>query len=72
MTAAQLLRTLQFVPFQRFVMHLADGRSIPVRHPELVQLASGGRIALVQHIPGFDEAIDVQMIVSLRLTDDRA
>jgi hypothetical protein len=70
MTAAQLLRTLRFAPFQRFVIHLVDGRSIAVRHPEFVKLASGGRIALVENTPGFEEAIDVLIIVSLRPTDE--
>jgi hypothetical protein len=71
-TAAQLLRTLRVVPFQRFVIHLVDGRNIEIRHPEIVKLAGGGRIALVETTPGLEEAIDVLMIVSLRPTEERA
>ncbi len=53
-------------------MHLVDGRNITVRHPEIVKLAGGGPIALVEHVPGFEEAIDVLMIVSLQPIDSRA
>jgi len=42
-----------------------------VRHPEIVKLAGGGRIALVEHVPDFEEAIDVLMIVSLQPIDER-
>jgi hypothetical protein len=49
-----------------------DGRDIEIRHPEIVKLAGGGRIALVETTPGLEEAIDVLMIVSLRPTELRA
>lgn len=71
MTAAHILRTLKAAPFQPFAMHLADQRSVVIRHPEMIQLIGGGRIALVCDplVPlanGDPEAIDVLLIVSLR------
>jgi len=66
MTAAQVLRTLKAIPFEPFEMHLVDGRSIVVRHPELVNLIAGGRLAKVTNRDRLDEVVDVLMIVSLR------
>ena len=66
MTAAQVLRTLKAVPFERFAMHLADGREMVVVHPECVQLIGGGRIALVLIGDAPLEVVDVLLIVSLR------
>lgn len=66
MTAAQLLRTCSVRPFMPFAVHLVDGRSLVVKHPELVMLTGGGRIAVVEQIEDYPEVIDVLMIVSLR------
>jgi hypothetical protein len=70
MTAGQVVRTLRVAPFQPFYNHLVDGRSILIRHPELITLSGGGRIATVRINDGWSEAIVVLMIVSLRPTDD--
>ena len=35
---------LRAAPFQPFDIHLADGRAIAVRHPEMVAVTEGGRI----------------------------
>jgi hypothetical protein len=65
MTAGQLLRTLRAVPFQPFFLFLVDGRQLLVRHPELLVLSAGGRIATLQDRDS-QESIDVLMIVSIR------
>lgn len=71
MTAAQLLRSCQARPFHKFAMHLADGRELLVKHPELLLLTGGGRIATLRLDSGLDEAIDVLMIVSVRPLADQ-
>ena len=71
MTAGQVLRTLHTTPFQPFFLHIADGRSMRIGHPEMLLLTAGGRIAIVEGADGFAEAIDVLMIVSLRPSNDR-
>jgi hypothetical protein len=71
MTSAQITRTLTTAPFQNFMIHIADGRTILIRHPEVVRLTGGGRLAIVENAEGMDEVIDVLMIVSLRPTNDR-
>jgi hypothetical protein len=70
MTALQILRISRLQPFQPFAMHLADQRVLVVRHPELIALTGGGRIAIVEKPDGVSEIVDVLMIISLRpLTD---
>ncbi|HLL88069.1 MAG TPA: hypothetical protein VK324_02085 [Tepidisphaeraceae bacterium] len=66
MTAAQILRTLRAAPFRPFRMFLADGRLVVIRHPELLVLAGGGRIANVRVSDDVSEAIDVLLVVSVR------
>jgi hypothetical protein len=39
----ELVRTRPFIPF---VIHVADGRSIEVSHPEMIAYG-GGRIAVI-------------------------
>ena len=47
MTIGQFRCALETEPCRPFVMHLADGREIPVRHPELVVSTSTGRTTVV-------------------------
>jgi hypothetical protein len=65
MTTQQLREMLQAQPFQPFDIHMADGRSFPVRHPELVIITPGGRtIGVAVH----DDAIaivDLLLVTSL-------
>ncbi len=60
MTIEQLRKIHQIRPFQAFDIHLADGRSIPVSHPELLAFSPpdetfaagmpGGNIETVKRI----------------------
>ena len=69
MTAAQLHRHLHAQPFVPFTIHLADQREFAVRHPELLTLSGGGRIATYHAPSQFQEAIEVLMIVSVRVNE---
>jgi len=69
MTTKQLKRTLGEAPFRPFLVYLVDGRSLAVRHPELLSFEGGGRIAVIELEPGLAESIDVLMIVSVRPVD---
>jgi hypothetical protein len=44
MTFEQLRRMHQARPFQPFDIFLADGRSLPVDHPEMLAIAPPGRM----------------------------
>jgi hypothetical protein len=58
-------QALQAQPFRPFTIHLTEGRSLPVPHPELVAIA--GRTVFVAS-PAQDESyslVDSVLIVSL-------
>ncbi len=64
MTIEQLRNLYNAQPFQPFVMHLADGRQIPVQHREFITTAPSGR-TVVAYQP--DESMN---IVDLLLVTD--
>ena len=50
-------------PFRPFEIHIADGRSVRVKHPDF--LAFGGRSITVYEDPEIAETIDVRLITSI-------
>jgi hypothetical protein len=53
-------------PFQPFDIHLADGRSVPVDHPELLLITPPGRTIGVGLSDGTIEIIDLLLVTSLK------
>ena len=49
MTINSLREVLYAVPFQPFVIRLADGRSVEVPHPDFITVTGGGRTAIVSN-----------------------
>jgi len=45
-------------PFRSFILHLAGGRSIPVRSPEFIDLPAEGRLVIVDNPNGSTHVID--------------
>ena len=66
MTIQQLRNMHQAKPFKPFDIHLADGRSIPVDHPELLAITSGGRTIGVAVEEDAIEVIDLLLVTSLK------
>ena len=66
MTVEQLRRMHQARPFQAFDIHLADGRSLPVDHPELVAITPPGRTIGVGLKDGTIEIVDLLLVTSLK------
>jgi hypothetical protein len=64
MTLEQLRRLHQARPFHPFDIHLADGRSLPVDHPEL--LAITGRTIGVGLEDQTIEIVDLLLVTSLK------
>ena len=58
-------------PFQPFVVHLADGRAIPVKHQEFMALSPAGRSAVVYGEDGGFEVIDILLITGLEVTNGK-
>jgi hypothetical protein len=62
MTIAELRNLCAAQPFRPFVIHLADGRKVPVQHPEVLSAAPGGR-AITVHQP--DDTMDIVDLISV-------
>jgi hypothetical protein len=66
MTIEQLRRMLQARPFQPFDIHLADGRSLPVEHPEFVGQSPSGRTIGFGLADDTIEVVDLLLVTSLK------
>jgi hypothetical protein len=65
MTIERIRELHQAQPFHPFVLHLADGRNLPVQHPEFLSMSPTGR-TIVVHLPDDSmQIVDVLMVVSL-------
>jgi hypothetical protein len=54
-------------PFQPFIIHLADGRQIPVEHRELIARAPSGRTVVVYGTDDAAHVIDLLLITDLEI-----
>ena len=65
MTIEQLRLFHRARPFQPFILHLADGRSIPVVHNEFLAIAPPGRIVVASQPDGAFEVIDLLLVTAI-------
>ena len=66
MTIDQLRKLHQARPFHPFDIHLADGRTVPVEHPEMFLAPPPGRTIGVGMDDGTIELFDLLLVVSLK------
>jgi len=71
MKVAKLREVMHAAPFQPFTIHVADGRSVDVPHPDFIALMGNGRTAIVtspdeRAMPSF-LLIDVPLITQLEV-----
>jgi hypothetical protein len=66
MTIEQLRQFHQARPFQPFDIYLADGRTLPVEHPEFLAVSPPGRTIGVGRDDGTIEVIDLLLVTSLK------
>lgn len=66
MTIEQLRKMHLARPFQPFDVHLADGRSLPVEHPEFLSQSPVGRTIAVGLADGTIEIVDLLLVTSLK------
>jgi hypothetical protein len=65
MTVESLDRAIHAVPFRPFAFMMADGRRLPVPHPDFIAFAGRGRTAVVTDLnDGFD-VVDLLLVSSL-------
>jgi hypothetical protein len=71
MKVAKLREVMHAAPFQPFTIHVADGRSAHVPHPDFIALMGNGRTAIVtspneEATPSY-LLIDVPLIMQLEI-----
>jgi hypothetical protein len=64
-TTNQFKSTLHAEPFVPFVVHLADGRSIPVKHREFAMLAPSGRTVVIYQPDDTMNLVDLLLVTDL-------
>jgi hypothetical protein len=66
MTIERIRKMHQARPFHPFSVHLADGRSIPVEHPQALAITPPGCTIGVGLADGPIEIIDLLLVTSLK------
>lgn len=66
MTIEQLRAMHQARPFQPFDIYLADGRTLPVDHPEFLSQTPNGRTIAVGREDNTTEIVDLLLVTSLK------
>lgn len=68
MAVSERLRAVhQAQPFQPFTLHLSDGRSLDVTHPELMAIAPTGRWAMVIDSDDSTHRIDISVVTDIEV-----
>lgn len=67
MTIEQLRAVYHAQPFQPFILHLADGRKIPVDHREFMMTVPSGRTIAVAQPDDAVHIIDLLLVTDLEL-----
>ncbi len=67
MTIEQLRNFYDAQPFKPFVMHLADGRAIPVVHREFLASAPSGRTVTVYQPDDTLNVVDLLLVTDLEI-----
>lgn len=65
MTTVEVRTLYEAKPFTPFVMHLADGRSVRVTHPEWMAFSPSGRNVSVYQRGGSFEIIDLLLVTGV-------
>jgi hypothetical protein len=67
MTVEQLRAAYNAQPFRPFVIHLADGRSVPVHHREFIMTVPSGRTIVVCQPDDTLNIIDLLLVTDLEI-----
>lgn len=67
MTVERIRELIDVQPFRPFVMHLADGRGIPVHHRELIIAAPSGRTLIVVQPDDTMNIVDLLLVTDVEL-----
>jgi hypothetical protein len=67
MTIEQIRRLYNAQPFQPFVIHLADGREVPVPHRDFFMMVPSGRTLIVALPDDTVDIIDLLLVTDIEL-----
>jgi len=71
MTSERIRDLLRAEPFQKFILHLADGRHIPVVHREFMAVGPSGRTATVHQPDDSLNMVDLRLVTDLEMMRDK-
>ncbi|MBM4027117.1 MAG: hypothetical protein FJ280_17185 [Planctomycetes bacterium] len=72
MTVTEFRTLLRAEPFREFIIHLADGRSVPVKHREFALPSPSGRTVIVYQPDDSFEIIDLLLVTSLSVNGEKS
>jgi hypothetical protein len=72
MTIEQIRQLYNSAPFKPFIIHLADGRRIPVKHREFMATSPSGRTIVVYEQDDSFNIIDLLLVTSLEVKNGKA
>ena len=67
MTIEQIRRLYEAQPFRPFLIHLADGRALPVEHREFMASAPSGRTVIVYQPDDSFNIIDLLLVTDIEV-----
>lgn len=67
MTIEQLQTVYKARPFKPFVLHLADGREVPVRHPDFILAYPSGRTVFVVQPDDTANIVDLLLVTDIEM-----
>jgi hypothetical protein len=67
MTIEKIRDVYNAQPFQPFIIHLADGREIPVHHRDFMATAPSGRTLIVYQPDDSHNIIDLLLVTDLEV-----
>jgi hypothetical protein len=71
MTVQQLMQMQRTQPFRAYRIHLADGRSLEVNHPDFVARSPSGRTVIIYKIDETFEVVDLLLVTSLEVMNGK-
>jgi hypothetical protein len=71
MTVEQLKNVHGAVPFRSFTIHMGDGRSFRVDHPEFLSRSQSGRTIIVQQPDESFSVLDMLLVTELEVHPPR-
>lgn len=67
MTAKEFRNVFDAQPFRPFIIYLADGRHVPVRHQEFAMLSPSGRTLIVYQEDDSFQVVDLMLATGVEV-----